>query len=68
MRRWKEKYEQFGFHALCDGQRGKASPRRMASRMLEEVLTLCQERYFDLNIKHSHEKLTTEHGLALSYT
>jgi hypothetical protein len=26
MRRWKEKYEQFGFHALFDGRRGKSSP------------------------------------------
>src|SRR5215210_7404341 len=29
MRRWKEKYEQFGFHALFDGRRGKTSPRRV---------------------------------------
>jgi hypothetical protein len=26
MRRWKEKYEQFGFHALFDGRRGRTSP------------------------------------------
>jgi transposase len=68
MRRWKEKYEQFGFHALFDGRRGKTSPRRVASAVLEEVLQLYQERYFDLNVKHFHEKLTQEHGLCVSYT
>lgn len=68
MRRWKEKYEQFGFFALFDGRRGKASPRRVPSATLEEVLRLYRERYFDLNVKHFHEKLVAEHGLSASYT
>ena len=68
MRRWKEKYEQFGFFALFDGRRGKASPRRVPSAVLEEVLRLYRERYFDLNIRHFHEKLLAEHGHAVSYT
>ncbi len=68
MRRWKEKYEQFGFFALFDGRRGRASPRRVPSATLEEVLRLYRERYFDLNVKHFHEKLTGEHGLSVSYT
>jgi transposase len=68
MRRWKEKYEQFGFHALFDGRRGRASPRRVPSAVLDEVLRLYREQYFDLNVRHFHEKLTGEHGLAVSYT
>jgi transposase len=68
MRRWKEKYERFGFHALFDGRRGKASPRRVASATLEGVLRLYRERYFDLNVKHFYEKLTREHGFSVSYT
>jgi transposase len=68
MRRWKEKYEQFGFHALFDGRRGKASPRRVPAAVLDEVLRLYRERYFDLNVRHFHEKLTSEHGFAVSYT
>ena len=68
MRRWKEKYEQFGFHALFDGRRGKASPRRVPSTVLDEVLGLYRERYFDLNVSHFHEKLTAVHGIAVSYT
>lgn len=68
MRRWKEKYEQFGFHALFDGRRGKASPRRVPSAVLDEVLRLYRERYFDLNVKHFHEKLVGEHDFSVSYT
>ena len=68
MRRWKEKYEQFGFHALFDGRRGRTSPRRVPSAILDEVLCLYRERYFDLNVRHFHEKLTGEHGFSVSYT
>ncbi len=68
MRRWKEKYEQFGFHALFDGRRGKTSPRRVPSAVLDEVLRLYREQYFDLNISHFHEKLTRVHGFCVSYT
>ena len=68
MRRWKEKYEQFGFHALFDGRRGKSSPRRVPAATLEEVLRLYREQYFDLNVSHFHEKLTHEHGFSVSYT
>jgi len=68
MRRWKEKYEQFGFHALFDGRRGKTSPRRVPSAVLAEVLRLYREQYFDLNVSHFHEKLTQAHGFSVSYT
>lgn len=68
MRRWKEKYEQFGFHALFDGRRGRSSPRRVPSAVLDEVLRLYREQYFDLNAKHFHEKLTQQHGFSVSYT
>jgi transposase len=68
MRRWKEKYEQFGFHALFDGRRGRTSPKRVESAVLEEVLRLYRERYFDFNVRHFHEKLTREHGSSTTST
>ena len=40
----------------------------MAIKTGEEVLRLYQERYFDLNVRHFHEKLKDEHGIDLSYT
>ena len=35
---------------------------------VEEVLGLYREQYFDLNVRHFHEKLREEHGIELSYT
>jgi hypothetical protein len=32
------------------------------------VFTLYREKYFDLNVRHFHEKLQQEHGIGLSYT
>ncbi len=40
LRRLKQKYEEFGFHALFDGRIGKASPRRISIATVEEVLRL----------------------------
>jgi hypothetical protein len=34
----------------------------------ERVPALYREKYFDFNVRHFHEKLREEHGLALSYT
>jgi hypothetical protein len=34
----------------------------------EEVLGLYQKVYYDLNVRHFHEKLREEHGIQLSYT
>jgi len=36
--------------------------------VLEQVLGLYRERYFDFSVRHFHEKLREEHGMALSYT
>lgn len=68
LRRWRDKYEQFGFHALFDGRRGRKSPRSVPVAVVEEVLRLYQEQYFDFNVAHFHEKLSTGHGIQLSYT
>ena len=40
----------------------------MPVAVVEEVLRLYQEKYFDLNVRHLHEKLREEHGIELSYT
>ena len=34
----------------------------------EGVLKLYQETYFDLSLRHLHEKLREQHAIALSYT
>jgi len=42
--------------------------RRVAVKTSEEVLRLYQERYFDLSVRHFHEKLKAELAIELSYT
>ena len=68
MRRWKRRYEVWGYDGLYDRRRGKPSPRRGPLAVIEKVLELYREKYFDLNVRHFHEKLREEHGLELSYT
>jgi transposase len=68
MRRWRDRYEKFGYRGLFDSRRGKPSPRRAAPAVLERVLALYREKYFDLNVRHFHEKLCEQHQIELSYS
>jgi transposase len=68
MRRWRERYEQHGFEGLLDRRRCRASEKRVPLAMVEQVLGLYRDRYFDCNVRHFHEKLVEEHGIGLSYT
>src|SRR6266566_418711 len=67
-RRWRERYEEFGYDGLFDRRRGKPSPQRVPMALVEQILGLYREKYFDLNVRHFHEKLRAEHQIALSYT
>ena len=68
MRRWRERLEAEGYSGLVDRRKGKPSDKRVPLARVEEVLRLYREEYFDLNIRHFHEKLGEEHGIELSYT
>jgi transposase len=68
MRRWRERLEADGYSGLADRRKGKPSAKRVPLRTIEEVLRLYKEVYYDLNIRHFHEKLSEEHGIRLSYT
>lgn len=68
MRRWREKMEEYGYTGLADRRKGKESDRRVPVAQVEEVLRLYRQVYFDLNIRHFHEKLQEEHSIKLSYT
>jgi hypothetical protein len=68
MRRWRERLETEGYSGLVDRRKGKPSDKRVPLARVEEVLRLYREVYFDLNIRHFHEKLSEEHGIELSYT
>ena len=68
MRRWRERYEEFGYDGLFDRRRGKPSQRRIPLALVEQVLGLYRDRYHDLNVQHFHEKLSEEHAIKLSYS
>jgi len=68
MRRWKWKFEHDGFKGLLDGRRGKPSWKRVPAGETERILGLYRDTYFDLNVRHFYEKLSTQHGVTLSYT
>src|SRR5579864_2911066 len=68
VRRMRERYQEFGYDGLFDRRRGQPSPKRVPLAIVEEVLGLYREKYFDLNVRHFHEKLKAEHQIDLSYT
>ena len=68
MQRWKTRFEHEGYEGLFDRRRGIPSPKRVPLETVELVLRLYQEQYFDFNVRHFHEKLSSEHNIHLSYT
>ena len=44
MRRWRERYERYGYDGLYDRRRGKPSPRRVPLGTVEQVLGLYREK------------------------
>lgn len=68
MRRWRERMEEHGYSGLADRRQGKPSDKRVPLKTVEQVLGLYRNTYFDLNMRHFHEKLREQHAIKLSYT
>ena len=68
MRRKRQAYMDHGYNGLFDQRRGKRSYHRVPMATAEKVLALYQEHYYDLNVRHFHEKLRAEHAIQLSYS
>src|ERR1700722_6001948 len=66
IRRIRDRYEEFGYTGLFDQRKGKRSIHRIPMETAEEVLRLYKEVYFDLNMRHFHEKLRDDHEIRLS--
>jgi Homeodomain-like domain len=66
MCRWRKRYEEQGYKGLLDRRRRKPSSRRVPKEQAKEVLSLYRDKYFDLNVRHFHEKLGEEHQIGLS--
>ena len=68
MRRWRERYQEFGYDGLFDRRRGRPSPKRVPLAVVEQVLGLYRDRYPDLHVRHFHEKLSDQHQIEPSYS
>lgn len=68
MRRWRQRYEEYGYDGLYDRRHKRPSPKKVPLVTVEQVLRLYREKYFDFNVRHFVEKLYQEHGIKLSYT
>jgi len=68
MQRMRARYQEDGYNGLFDRRRGKNSYHRVPMETAERVLRLYQEKYFDLNVRHFHEKLQEVEDISLSYS
>ena len=67
MRRWKRRYEEYGYDGLYDRRKKMPSPKRMPLEKAEKILKLYREKYFDFNISHFYDKLRNGHNIKISY-
>jgi transposase len=68
MRRWKYGYERHGFAVLFDRRKGTPNWKKAPTAEVERVLGLYREQYYDLNVRHFHEKLIEKHNISWSYS
>jgi transposase len=68
MQRMRQRYVEGGYTGLFDQRRGKRSIHRVPMETAEKVLALFQQKYYDFNVRHFHEKLRQVEGIRLSYS
>jgi transposase len=68
LRRLYYRYRTYGYDGLYDRRKGQPSPRRVPLAVVERILALYQEKYFDFSVRHFHEKLWSEHSILVSYS
>ena len=68
MRRWKVRYEKYGYDGLFDRRRQRPSPKRAPFKEVKRILRLYRETYMGFNVRHFHQIVQREHRVKLSYT
>lgn len=66
MRRWRQRYREYGYDGLFDRRLKRPSPKQIPLETVQKVLRLYREKYFDFNVAHFVEKLHFEEGIVLS--
>jgi transposase len=68
LRRWRERYEQYGYDGLLDLRRRTPSPKRVPVAEVTQVVQLYRDQYRGFNGRHFHQIARREHGVTLSYS
>ena len=68
LRRWRRRWEEYGYDGLLDRRRGRPSPRRVPFEEVEKVLYLYRETDDEFNVLHFHAIAKRGHGVKLSYS
>lgn len=68
MRRWRTRYERYGYDGLLDRRRRKPSSRAAPFEEVQRILRLYREKYRGFNGRHFHQIARREHGVTLSYS
>jgi len=68
MRRWKARYDEYGYDGLYDRRKKVPSPKRIPMETAEKLLRLYREQYFDFNMRHFHQEIKEKHGISASYS
>lgn len=66
IRRLKGRYRHRGAEGLIHRNRGKPSFRKIPRKLIDEVLSIVRQRYYDFGPTLAHEKLVAHHGISLS--
>jgi len=68
VRRWRWRFEHYGYEGLLDRRRGRPSPRRAPVAEVERMLRLYRERYLGFNGRHFYQIACRDYAVTLSYT
>ena len=68
MRRIRRVIESKGMSAVMDQRGGRPRRKRVRAQTLREICRLKRGMYGDFSIRHFYERLTEQHGIAVSYT
>lgn len=68
VRRWRLRYQRYGYDGLWDRRRRTPSPRRVSAAALEQLFRLYRERYAGFNGRHFYDVVRRDHGITWSYS
>ena len=68
LRRWRQRYVEYGYDGLFDRRTCRPSPRRAPFEEVEKILRLYREKYHGFNVYHYHVILKREQNVTLSYS